>query len=112
MWFSVATFDSVVCKRLQKNLSNFYGILDWDTHCIYHLRTTKKLVQHGNSAALIRDKPILELLNVTMETSLEITTDGKNIVISPVSENTESGFVASLDKINSRFSDTLRKLGE
>ena len=25
---------------------------------------TRKLVQHGNSAALILDKPILELLNV------------------------------------------------
>jgi antitoxin component of MazEF toxin-antitoxin module len=73
---------------------------------------TKKLVQHGNSAALILDKPILELLNVTMDTPLEITTDGRNIVISPVSANSESEFMASLDKINNRFSHTLQKLGE
>jgi len=73
---------------------------------------TKKLVQHGNSAALILDKPILELLNVTMDTPLEITTDGRNIVISPVPVNSESEFMASLDKINSRFSHTLQKLGE
>jgi antitoxin component of MazEF toxin-antitoxin module len=72
----------------------------------------KKLVQHGNSAALILDKPILELLNVTMDTPLEITTDGRNIVISPVPVNSESEFMASLDKINSRFSHTLQKLGE
>ena len=38
---------------------------------------TKTLVQHGNSAALILDKPILELLNVSMDTPLEITTDGR-----------------------------------
>ncbi len=30
----------------------------------------KTLVQHGNSAALIIDKPILELLGVNLETPL------------------------------------------
>ena len=73
---------------------------------------TKKLVRHGNSAALILDKPILDLLNVTMDTPLEITTDGRNTVISPVSTNSESEFAASLDRINRRFSQTLKKLGE
>ncbi len=73
---------------------------------------TKKLVRHGNSAALILDKPILDLLNVTMDTPLEITTDGRNIVISPVSTIAESEFTASLDRINRRFSQTLQKLGE
>ncbi|TVR67996.1 MAG: AbrB/MazE/SpoVT family DNA-binding domain-containing protein [Spirochaetaceae bacterium] len=72
----------------------------------------KKLVQHGNSAALILDKPILELLNVTMDTPLEITTDGRSIVISPARSNSESEFSASLDKINRRFSRTLQRLGE
>ena len=42
----------------------------------------KTLVQHGNSAALIIDKPILELLGVTLESPLKITTDGKSLVIS------------------------------
>ena len=73
---------------------------------------TKRLVQHGNSAALILDKPILELLNVTMDTPLEITTDGKSIVISPVVSHTEDEFAASLDRINRRFAPTLAKLAE
>ena len=73
---------------------------------------TKKLIKHGNSAALILDKPILELLNVTAETPLEITTDGKNIIISPVRDHTEEEFKASLDKINERFSTTLQKLAK
>lgn len=73
---------------------------------------TKKLVQHGNSAALILDKPILELLNVTMDTPLEISTDGKNIVISPVVSHSETDFMVSLDRINDRFSKTLKKLAE
>ena len=73
---------------------------------------TKKLVQHGNSAALIIDKPILDLLNVGMETPLEITTDGRSIVISPATSHTEDEFLASLDKINSRFSTTLERLAK
>ena len=44
----------------------------------------KKLVTHGNSAALIIDKPILQLLNVDTDSSFEITTDGRSLIISPV----------------------------
>ena len=73
---------------------------------------TKKLVRHGNSAALILDKPILELLNVTMETSLEITTDGRNIVVSPATSDSEEEVRASLDRINAKFAPTLKRLGE
>ena len=88
------------------------GHLTWDTHRIYAISMTKKLVQHGNSAALIIDKPILDLLNVGMETPLEITTDGRSIVISPATSHTEDEFLASLDKINSRFSTTLERLAK
>ncbi len=71
----------------------------------------KKLVSHGNSAALIIDKPILDLLKVDMDTPLEITTDGKNLIISPVKdEKREKKFKAALEKINKRHKTTLRKL--
>ena len=73
---------------------------------------TKKLVQHGNSAALILDKPILELLNVTMDTPLEITTDGRSLVISPAASHSEGEFRASLDRINEKFAPTLKRLAE
>jgi antitoxin component of MazEF toxin-antitoxin module len=73
---------------------------------------TKKLVRHGNSAALILDKPILDLLNLTMDTPLEISTDGQSIVISPATEGSEDRFRASLDRINAQFSGTLKRLAE
>jgi antitoxin component of MazEF toxin-antitoxin module len=73
---------------------------------------TKKLIKHGNSAALILDKAILELLNVTMDTPLEIFTDGKSIVISPSTPHSEDQFQASLSRINDRFSETLSKLAK
>lgn len=43
----------------------------------------KKLIKHGNSLALIIDKPILKMLGITSSTSLQIKTDGKSITIKP-----------------------------
>ena len=71
----------------------------------------KKLVSHGNSAALIIDKPILDILKVDMDTPLEITTDGKNIIISPVGSSVrEKKFKAVLAKVNRVHGKTIRKL--
>ena len=73
----------------------------------------KKLVSHGNSAALIIDKPILDLLKVDMDTPLEITTDGTSLIISPVQdEKREKRFKTALEKVNKRHETTLRKLAQ
>ena len=73
----------------------------------------KKLIQHGNSVALVIDKPILEMLNITNETPFELSTDGKNIILSPQNEYTqENNILTSLEKINKQYSNVLRKLGE
>ena len=74
---------------------------------------TKKLVQHGNSAALIIDKPILELLKIGFETPLEITTDGNRLIISPMDlEKSSKRIKESLKKINNKYSKTLKKLAK
>ncbi|MDD4172345.1 MAG: AbrB/MazE/SpoVT family DNA-binding domain-containing protein [Syntrophomonas sp.] len=73
----------------------------------------KTLSSHGNSAALIIDKPILELLEITINTPLKIITDGKSIIISPVKEpDREERFQSALEKVNSNHGETLSKLGE
>lgn len=73
----------------------------------------KKLVAHGNSAALIIDKPILQLLKVDEETSFEITTDGRNLILSPVEDGKrDKRFKAALDKVNKSHGKTLRRLAE
>jgi antitoxin component of MazEF toxin-antitoxin module len=73
----------------------------------------KRLIQHGNSAALILDKPILDLLHLNINTPFEITTDGKNLILSPqVEENREADILKSLEKINIKYSRVLKKLGE
>jgi antitoxin component of MazEF toxin-antitoxin module len=45
---------------------------------------TKKLTTFGNSLGVIIDKPILELLGITKDTELAVSTDdGRRIVIEP-----------------------------
>jgi len=74
---------------------------------------TKKLIQHGNSAALVIDKPIMELLHITNETVFELSTDGKNLILSPQTEsNHEANILRSLEKINKKYGAVLKRLGE
>jgi len=74
---------------------------------------TKKLIHHGNSAALVLEKPILQLLNIDMTTDLEIITDGRNIIISPVTNQTsEVDLLASLEKVNRNHGKTLDRLAK
>jgi antitoxin MazE len=71
----------------------------------------KKMVSHGNSAALIIDKPILEILKIDMDTPLEVSTDGKNLIISPVQDaKREKRFRAALQKVNRKHGKILKKL--
>ena len=43
----------------------------------------KRLAKHGNCLALIIDKPVLELLRIDQDTPLDVSTDGKRLIISP-----------------------------
>jgi antitoxin MazE len=71
----------------------------------------KRLVVHGNSAALIIDKPILELLKMDLDTPLEISTDGRSLIISPASAaRRERKFRAAVKKVNQTHGRSLEKL--
>lgn len=71
----------------------------------------KHLTRHGNSAALILDKAVLELLHITMKTPLELVTDGRNLIVSPVADRERaSRFRAALEAVNQRHEKALRRL--
>ena len=71
----------------------------------------KHLTQHGNSAALIIDKAVMELLNITVKTPLKLVTDGRNLIISPLrDEKRATKFRKALEAINSRHGKTLKVL--
>ena len=73
----------------------------------------KKLTHHGNSAALIVDKAIMEILNIDMDTPLEIVTDGRSLIISPVHDASGNDqLAAALSRVNARHGETLRRLAK
>ena len=74
---------------------------------------TKTLIKHGNSLALVIDKPILEMLQITPETPLELTTDGDRLLVSPVRDKKrERRLRASLARINRKYGGDLKRLAE
>lgn len=84
-----------------------------DTPRVYNGVMTKKLIRHGNSAALVLDKALLDLLKVQMDTPLEVTTDGKSIIISPlVHQKAEATLLQALERINLKHGAVLSRLGK
>lgn len=73
----------------------------------------KTLTKHGNSLALVIEKPVLELLGADAETPFDVTTDGQVLILSPIKKADRSmRFSAALDKVNARYPKALKKLAE
>lgn len=73
----------------------------------------KNLVKHGNSWALVIDRPILDLLNMRPEDPVEITTDGTTMTISPATPTERKSKVrAARKKVNAKYKAAFKKLAE
>ena len=73
----------------------------------------KNLVKHGNSWALVIDRPILELLKIDPVAPLEITTDGKTMTIAPADASGRAAKMrAARKKINAQYKKAFKKLAE
>ena len=71
----------------------------------------KTLTKHGNSYALIIDKPNLDLLKINPDTPLEVSTDGKSLMVSPVNDpQRRMKFEAALESINKRYAKAFKRL--
>lgn len=69
----------------------------------------KKLTKHGNSLAILIDKPILELLNITEDTRINLKTDGANIIIEPVRAHPPIGTISDNPKLQKLYEDLVEK---
>ena len=73
----------------------------------------KNLTKHGNSYALVIDKPILELLRVSPDTPFDILTDGQSLVLTPVRDaKQEAKFEKALKMVHKRFGRAMKRLAE
>jgi antitoxin component of MazEF toxin-antitoxin module len=73
---------------------------------------TKKLTHIGNSLGLVIEKPILELLSITQETDLEMTTDGKRLIIEPVGPPRRRRIAGAARKAVDKHENTFRRLAK
>lgn len=72
----------------------------------------KKLSPVGNSLGLIIDRPILELLDITKDTPLEVKTDGEALIIRPAKLTKKARIRASAQRMIEAHEETLRKLAK
>ncbi len=71
------------------------------------------LTKHGNSLALLIEKPILELLGADSDTPFDVSTDGQALVVTPVKDpKRHRKFTSALKKVNAKYPKALKKLAE
>ncbi|MEQ1793387.1 MAG: AbrB/MazE/SpoVT family DNA-binding domain-containing protein [Nitrospira sp.] len=73
----------------------------------------KTLKKHGNSMALVIEKPMMEALGITEETPLQVTVNGNALVITPanVGVGPEPMKVVIKD-IRKRYGSMLKRLAD
>lgn len=73
----------------------------------------KTLTKHGNSLALVIEKPVLDLLGADADTPFEVTTDGQALVLTPVRDAARrAAFKAALEQTNRKYAKALKKLAD
>ena len=72
----------------------------------------KKLTKHGNSYALIIDKPILKLLHFKFDSELVLTIVDDSLVIRKAEKSRQERIDEAVEKINEQYGDTFRRLAE
>ncbi|HAP39118.1 MAG TPA: AbrB family transcriptional regulator [Nitrospira sp.] len=73
----------------------------------------KTLQKHGNSMALVIEKPMMEALGITEDTPLQITLNGNALVITPANVGIGQARVEeSLKKMRRRYGPMLKRLAE
>ena len=73
----------------------------------------KKLTRHGNSLALVIDRPILDLLMIDPDTPLEVSTDGRQLIVAPAKPSARrKKFDAAQALAHQRYGKAFQKLAE
>ena len=70
----------------------------------------KRLTKHGNSLALVIEKPVLELLHIDEKTQLSVATDGTRLIIEPAKKDKRAELDEWLKTENKRHGSVYRRL--
>jgi antitoxin component of MazEF toxin-antitoxin module len=73
----------------------------------------KKLTRTGNSLALVLERDLLESTGITAATTLEVSSDGEVIIISPVrSAKRTERLRQVMARAHDRYAGTFKRLAE
>jgi antitoxin component of MazEF toxin-antitoxin module len=72
----------------------------------------KKLSVIGNSLGLIIDKPVLELLRINKETTLDVSTDGESLLVRPMRGERSERVRAPSKRVADKHSKAFEKLAK
>lgn len=69
------------------------------------------LQKHGNSVALVFDKTLLEALNMTPDTPVQLTVHGTSITVTPVNVGVpQDELDAAIERLRPRYKRMLKSL--
>lgn len=73
----------------------------------------KTLTKHGNSYALVIDRPVMDLLHIEPDTALEVSTDGRSLILSPAKPDARKVKLRkAIAQGNAKYGRALRNLGQ
>ncbi len=73
----------------------------------------KTLKRHGNSMALVIEKPMMEALGITEETPLQVTVSGNALVVTPANVGVGPERMKSIIKeLRKRYGPMLKRLAD
>ena len=71
----------------------------------------KTLKRHGNSMALVIEKPMMEALGITAETPLQVTVNGNALVVTPANVGVGPERMKAITKeLRKRYGPMLKRL--
>jgi antitoxin component of MazEF toxin-antitoxin module len=73
----------------------------------------KTLKKHGNSMALVIEKPMMEALGITEETPLQVTVNGNALVVTPANVGVGPERMKAVIKgIRKKYGPMLKRLAD
>jgi antitoxin component of MazEF toxin-antitoxin module len=73
----------------------------------------KTLKKHGNSMALVIEKPMMEALGITEETPLQLTVNGNALVVTPANVGVgPERMKVVIKEIRKRYGPMLKRLAD
>lgn len=71
-----------------------------------------RIVPQGEGYALLLDREVVEQLNISAETAVDVTVGDNALIVTPVDETRRAALQESIEEMDRRYADVFRRLAE